>query len=56
MYNIINICFQEVEYKPNCQKKAKEEVNTDTCETKLHEDDPLSVVTALIAQVAQKQN
>lgn len=44
-----------MEYKPNCQKKAKEEVNTDTCEPKLHGDDPLSVVTALIAQVVQKQ-
>lgn len=55
MYNIINICFQEVEYKPKCQRKAQEEVNTDTCEPKLHEDDPLSVVTALIAQVVQKQ-
>ncbi|XP_029688638.1 ubiquitin carboxyl-terminal hydrolase 40 isoform X2 [Takifugu rubripes] len=44
----------EEEYKPKCQKKAKKEVNTDTCEPKLHEDDPLSVITALIAQEPSK--
>lgn len=53
MYNIINPFFQEEEFKPKCQKKAKKEVNADTCEPKLHEDDPLSVITALIAQVVQ---
>lgn len=50
---MINYYFQEEEYKPKCQKKAKKEVNTDTCEPRLHEDDPLSVITALIAQVVQ---
>lgn len=53
IYNIINYYFQEEEYKPKCQKKAKKEVDTDTCEPKLHEDDPLSVITALISQVVQ---
>lgn len=47
-------CFQEEEYKPKCLKKTKEEVKKDTCEPKLQEDDPLSVVTAIIAQVMQK--
>lgn len=46
-------CFQEEEYKPKCPKKTQIEVKKDTCEPKLHEDDPLSVVTAIIAQVVQ---
>lgn len=41
---------QEEERKPKIQKKVKEEVK-EVCEPKLQEDDPLSVLTAIIAQV-----
>ena len=41
---------QEDDGKPKTQKKIREEVK-DTCDPKLQEDDPLSVLTAVIAQV-----
>ncbi|CAG10359.1 unnamed protein product, partial [Tetraodon nigroviridis] len=44
----------EEEYKPKCPKKTKEEVKIDTCEPKLHEDDPLSVITTIITQEPSK--
>lgn len=43
---------QEEDCKPKTQKKVKEEV-IKVCEPKLQADDPLSVLTALIAQVQQ---
>lgn len=41
---------QEEERKPKTQNKVKKEVK-EVCEPKLQEDDPLSVLTAIIAQV-----
>ncbi|XP_029317046.1 ubiquitin carboxyl-terminal hydrolase 40 isoform X2 [Cottoperca gobio] len=43
----------EEEHKPKTQKKFKEEVKQ-VCEPKLKEDDPLSVITAIIAQEPSK--
>ncbi|XP_041669120.1 ubiquitin carboxyl-terminal hydrolase 40 [Cheilinus undulatus] len=43
----------EEECKPKTQKKAKEKVR-EACEPKLQEDDPLSVLTAIIAQEPSK--
>ncbi|XP_032355468.1 ubiquitin carboxyl-terminal hydrolase 40 isoform X1 [Etheostoma spectabile] len=43
----------EEEIKPKTQKKVKEEVKQ-ICELKLQEDDPLSVITAIIAQEPSK--
>ncbi|XP_013865209.1 ubiquitin carboxyl-terminal hydrolase 40, partial [Austrofundulus limnaeus] len=43
----------EDDCKPKSQKKIKEEVK-DSCEPKLQEDDPLSVLTAIIAQESLK--
>ncbi|XP_061599074.1 ubiquitin carboxyl-terminal hydrolase 40 isoform X2 [Cololabis saira] len=43
----------EEESKPKTQRKSKEEVK-DACEPKLQEDDPLSVLTAVIAQESSK--
>ncbi|KAF1374703.1 hypothetical protein PFLUV_G00231860 [Perca fluviatilis] len=43
----------EEECKPKTQKKVKEEVKQ-ICEPKLQEDDPLSVITAIIAQEPSK--
>ncbi|XP_059209927.1 ubiquitin carboxyl-terminal hydrolase 40 [Centropristis striata] len=43
----------EEECKPKTQKKVKEEVKQ-MCEPKLQEDDPLSVITAIIAQEPSK--
>ncbi|XP_034531244.1 ubiquitin carboxyl-terminal hydrolase 40 isoform X2 [Notolabrus celidotus] len=43
----------EDECKPKTQKKAKEKVK-EACEPKLQEDDPLSVLTAIIAQEPSK--
>ncbi|XP_051242887.1 ubiquitin carboxyl-terminal hydrolase 40 isoform X2 [Dicentrarchus labrax] len=40
----------EEDCKPKTQKKVKEEVKKEVCEPKLQEDDPLSVLTAIIAQ------
>lgn len=45
------ILCQAKEYKRNTQRKVKEEVKKEACEPKLQEDDPLSVLTAIIAQV-----
>ncbi len=42
---------QEEESKPKTQKKVKAEFKKDMNEPKLHEDDPLAVLTAIIAQV-----
>ncbi|XP_072220831.1 ubiquitin carboxyl-terminal hydrolase 40 isoform X2 [Leuresthes tenuis] len=41
------------DYKPKTQKKVKEEVK-DACEPKVQEDDPLSVLAAIIAQESSK--
>ncbi|KAM4542615.1 ubiquitin carboxyl-terminal hydrolase 40 isoform 2-T2 [Odontesthes bonariensis] len=41
------------DYKPKTQKKVKEEVK-ESCEPKVQEDDPLSVLTAIIAQESSK--
>lgn len=43
---------QDEECKSKIQKKLKREVK-EVCEPKLKEDDPLSVLTAIIAQVWQ---
>ncbi|CAJ1073333.1 ubiquitin carboxyl-terminal hydrolase 40 isoform X1 [Xyrichtys novacula] len=43
----------EEDCKPKTQKKAKERVK-EACEPKLQEDDPLSVLTAIIAQEPSK--
>ncbi|XP_074548173.1 ubiquitin carboxyl-terminal hydrolase 40 isoform X2 [Halichoeres trimaculatus] len=43
----------EEESKPKTQKKAKDNVK-ETCEPRLQEDDPLSVLTAIIAQEPSK--
>ncbi|XP_008275139.1 ubiquitin carboxyl-terminal hydrolase 40 isoform X2 [Stegastes partitus] len=43
----------EEDCKPKTQKKVKEEVK-EVCEPKLQEDDPLSVLTAVIAQESSK--
>ncbi|XP_019110038.2 ubiquitin carboxyl-terminal hydrolase 40 isoform X1 [Larimichthys crocea] len=40
----------EEECKPKTQKKVKEDVKKEACEPKLQEDDPLSVLTAIISQ------
>ncbi|XP_041809332.1 ubiquitin carboxyl-terminal hydrolase 40 isoform X1 [Chelmon rostratus] len=45
---------QEEECKPKTQKKVKEEVKKEASEPKLQEDDPLSVLTAIIAQEPSK--
>ena len=47
-------CFQEEDCKPKTQRKVKEEVK-EAFEPKLLEDDPLSVLTTIIAQVLQRQ-
>ncbi|XP_030247171.1 ubiquitin carboxyl-terminal hydrolase 40 isoform X1 [Sparus aurata] len=44
----------EEEYKLKSQKKGKEDFKKDVCEPKLQEDDPLSVLTAIIAQEPSK--
>ncbi|KAG8013265.1 Ubiquitin carboxyl-terminal hydrolase 40 [Nibea albiflora] len=44
----------EEECKPKTQKKVKEEVKTEACEPQLQEDDPLSVLTAIISQEPSK--
>lgn len=46
-------CCQEEDCKPKTQRKVKEEAK-EVCEPKLQEDDPLSVLTAIIAQVLQQ--
>ncbi|XP_041827109.1 ubiquitin carboxyl-terminal hydrolase 40 isoform X2 [Melanotaenia boesemani] len=43
----------EEDCKPKTQKKVKEDVK-EACELKLQEDDPLSVLTAIIAQESSK--
>lgn len=43
----------EDDCKPKTQRKVKEEVK-EACETKLQEDNPLSVLTAIIAQESSK--
>ncbi|TKS86780.1 Ubiquitin carboxyl-terminal hydrolase 40 [Collichthys lucidus] len=45
---------QEEDCKPKTQKKVKEEVKKEACEPKLQEDDPLSVLTAIISQEPSK--
>lgn len=46
---------QEEDCKPKTQKKVKEEVK-ELCEPKLKDDDPLSVLTTIIAQVQQQKD
>lgn len=46
---------QEEDCKPKTQKKAKVEFK-EVLEPKLHEDDPLSIVTTIIAQVLHEKS
>lgn len=44
---------QEEDCKPKAQRKTKEEIK-ESSETKVQEDDPLSIITAIIAQESSK--
>lgn len=46
--------LQEEEHKPKSQKKIPEKVLKEVFEPNVQEDDPLSVLTALIGQVPNK--